>query len=364
MQFWWSANGSNQLTASSSVPHGLTGTWWIAATLDVDNGASGNSVKFWKSQDGVAWTQVGTTQTAAGVTSIFSGTSIVEIGSNNTGFASTYFSGLLQDARIYNGIGDNSKPGLGTLVAHFDASVPNTGSTYPDGLGNTWTINGVKKTSTSLVFPGQNQTGLSTPDANAFDFNGDWSVIVNLVGSTRGSTSVVVAKSTGTSASNLDWGWFVQTTTNHQISWVDSANQLRTIFLSPMPLMNTHPWWGVTFQANNGSSASAAKLFWSDNGVSWTQAGANTLSYSPLGIHTGLQQVNVMGMLPGGGNMQDGELRVVRIYNGIGAGTGPGQGSLVADVPLAGNWLNGPQTDPQGRVWTLAGGPWAYVPAP
>ena len=71
-----------------------------------------------------------------------------------------------------------------------------------------------------------------------------------------------------------------------------------------------------------------------------------------------------MGMLPGGGNMQDGELRVVRIYNGIGAGTAPGQGTLVADVPLAGNWLNGPQTDPQGTVWTLAGGPWAYVPAP
>lgn len=40
---------------------------WVAVTYDADNGASGQSARFWTSTNGSTWTQLGTTVTVAGV---------------------------------------------------------------------------------------------------------------------------------------------------------------------------------------------------------------------------------------------------------------------------------------------------------
>lgn len=58
--------------AESSVATGIADgtTKWVRATLDVDNGAGGRTFEFFLSDDGVTWTQLGTSQIVAGTTTI------------------------------------------------------------------------------------------------------------------------------------------------------------------------------------------------------------------------------------------------------------------------------------------------------
>lgn len=128
----WSEDGTVQKTKSSSVSTGFTdGTaHWIRVTLDVDNGASDAEVKFYTSEDGTTWTQLGTTQLNGATTSIFAGTAVLEIGSRQTGTAAN-MSGKVFQAQIYSGI-------AGTLVSGVTA----TSSSLIDSTGKVWTLNG------------------------------------------------------------------------------------------------------------------------------------------------------------------------------------------------------------------------------
>jgi hypothetical protein len=80
----WSNLGtnSNSIPSSTSVLSTTPANTakWIAAVLDVDNGASGRTAYFWTSTDGLNWTAYGTPQTTATATSLFSGTSPIFVG--------------------------------------------------------------------------------------------------------------------------------------------------------------------------------------------------------------------------------------------------------------------------------------------
>jgi hypothetical protein len=132
----WSENGTTAKSATSTVVTGLTdGTIkWIRATMDVNNGASGNDVKFFLSDDAVTWTQLGATVTTAAVTSVFSGTGTVGIGATGSGTAGTALK--VYRAQILNGIG-------GTTVLDVDTSVITTGAatSFTALTGQTVTIN-------------------------------------------------------------------------------------------------------------------------------------------------------------------------------------------------------------------------------
>lgn len=139
----WSADGSASTLKESSVAVGVTDgdTIWFGITHDVDNDAAGNDVKFWKSTvtnpgavGGGDWTQIGTTQTTAGTTSIFDSTVPVFIG--ETGVTSNFWplGGKFYRALLYNGIG-------GTAVLDLPASNATvTGSTFAATTGGTVTI--------------------------------------------------------------------------------------------------------------------------------------------------------------------------------------------------------------------------------
>lgn len=104
--FLWSADGTNTVaTITSSAAVSFTdGNWgWVRVTFDVDNGASGNDVRFYTSTDGVTWTQLGTTQTTAGVTSIFNSSASYMLGSATTAFSSP-FAGDIGWTEIRSGI--------------------------------------------------------------------------------------------------------------------------------------------------------------------------------------------------------------------------------------------------------------------
>ena len=129
----WSTDGtSTSLSKNSSVATGFTdgSVHWVRATLDVDDGAGGASVRFYTSGDGATWTQLGTTQAVGATTSIFAGTAPVELGSQFAG-VSNVTTGRVYAAEIRDGID-------GTVVA---APVVAVGG-VEDATGLTWTVNG------------------------------------------------------------------------------------------------------------------------------------------------------------------------------------------------------------------------------
>lgn len=132
LQLNWTANGTTQLTRTSTIIPGFNaGTdHWVRATLDVDNGAAGHDVRFYTSTDGVTWTQLGATVTTAGTTSIFNSTDELAISKVLP------FAGQVRKLEVRNGI-------AGTIVADpdFAAQQPGTVS-FVDGEGRTWTVNG------------------------------------------------------------------------------------------------------------------------------------------------------------------------------------------------------------------------------
>jgi hypothetical protein len=130
--YWF--NGAASVFKGSTVATGVTdgSLKWIRATLDVDNGAGGNTVTFYTSDDGVAWTVLGAPVVTAGVTSITAATGVLAVGSLAAG--ANVCAGKFYRAQVYNGIG-------GTLV--FDANFANAVepfSTFAESSPNAATV--------------------------------------------------------------------------------------------------------------------------------------------------------------------------------------------------------------------------------
>lgn len=134
LQFTTSADGSAELATTSTVATGFTdgATKWVRATLQVDNGSSQRVNKFYTSNDGVSWTQLGTTITTAGTTSIFDSTSVFEVGSISLG------SNNLLNGTVYR-----------TIVQSAFDTVDNTTSTVFDADFSTQTANALAFTESS-----------------------------------------------------------------------------------------------------------------------------------------------------------------------------------------------------------------------
>jgi hypothetical protein len=132
-----SSNGTTIVTRTSTVSPTVAdgATLWVRATLDADNGAAGNDVKFYTSTDGITWTQLGSTVTTAGVFSIHSGSAQVSIGAVDLG-TGDFLAGKIYRAQILNGID-------GTKVLDVDTSIIGSGSatSFSALTGQTVTIN-------------------------------------------------------------------------------------------------------------------------------------------------------------------------------------------------------------------------------
>lgn len=134
----WSTDGTNNFSISSAVPVDIIGGERVSirVTFDVNNGAGGRTATFYTAAGGTnlngPWVQLGSAQTTATVTSIFSGTAALEVGSRNGG--NNRFIGQIFAARVRNGIG-------GTIVANpfFQSQAPGT-TNFVDSAGRTWTV--------------------------------------------------------------------------------------------------------------------------------------------------------------------------------------------------------------------------------
>ena len=142
----WSTTGAvgGILTATSTAAVSAADgeTRWVRATLDVDAGGGNRAVRFYTSTDdthdhaAVSWTQLGSTVTTAGTTSIWSGTAVAAIGALADDTAR--LTGKVYAAAILSGIG-------GTVVAAPDFTDGNrwtAGATSgTDSAGRSWTVN-------------------------------------------------------------------------------------------------------------------------------------------------------------------------------------------------------------------------------
>lgn len=102
----WSANGTAVISKISTVVSGITDATWkfVRATLDVDNGAAGSDVRFYTSDDGLTWTQLGATVTTAGVTSIYNSTARATVGALLDAGTSQRFIGSVRSATVIQGL--------------------------------------------------------------------------------------------------------------------------------------------------------------------------------------------------------------------------------------------------------------------
>lgn len=106
----------------------------LRATLDVNNGAGGNTVTFYTAPTIAGpWAQLGDAVVNVGTTSIFSGTAAVEVGNIDV-LSVAESPGKVYAAEIRSGIG-------GTVVANPDFTAQTAGATsFVDAAGRTWTV--------------------------------------------------------------------------------------------------------------------------------------------------------------------------------------------------------------------------------
>lgn len=133
----WSTDGTAVLARDSTVAVGASdGTIkHVLATLDVDNGAAGHDVKFYTSDSGATWAQLGATVTTAGITSIFDSTAALSVGAEADG-ASGLWAGKLHYADV-RAIATTA----GTPAAKFDPQgAADRATSFVSGTGETWTV--------------------------------------------------------------------------------------------------------------------------------------------------------------------------------------------------------------------------------
>lgn len=138
----WSPDGTNANALfgmlATSLPVPPSGRLSVRATLDVNNGAGGNTTSFYYSTTaGTAgsWTLAGTS-VLTGTTSIFNSTAALEIGDITGTTTSIPPVGKIHAAEVRNGL-------AGTVVASPVFSTPAAGAaSFIDGAGRTWTMAG------------------------------------------------------------------------------------------------------------------------------------------------------------------------------------------------------------------------------
>lgn len=157
LRFRWSTNGAaaTEVTATSTVAvPDDDARRAVRVTLDVNNGSSQNVATFWTAPTLAGpWTQLGTTVTQAGVTSIHNSPTVLEVGrltaDGAAGIGVRPITGEVYGFELRNGIG-------GSVIAEFDPDSRDAGdTTWTDVPGRVWTVHGQALTDPAVRFAGE-----------------------------------------------------------------------------------------------------------------------------------------------------------------------------------------------------------------
>jgi hypothetical protein len=314
-------NGSSDFSSTSTVATGLAdgSTKWVRVTLDVDNGSSQSFAKFYLSDDGTTWTQLGTTITAAS-TGIADTTAPLDIGARENQ--------ALVNGTIYRVIIRNGYDGAGVVVFDADFSTQTA-----DALAfNATSDAGIK--ADGLVLKGVTGQYASAPDSAAFSITGDIDikVKVTLPDWTPATAPIFVAKrqdagnqqsfyfqifgagtlTIGTSATGA--GPILENTSTVATGVSDGATK----------------WIRATLDVNDGAGNRVAKFYTSDNGTTWTQLGTTVTTAGTASIFDSTSPLEIGSRNAGVNNLMNGTVHEVIIQSAY--DTANNTASLVFDA--------------------------------
>jgi hypothetical protein len=230
---WRNAAGSTTDRFSGSVPSFTNDTrYQVRVTLDVDNGSGQHEVKFFTRSAGndllsnTGWTQLGSTFTGSGTTSIFDGTATVGLGTTNG--TNNRLTGRVYRASISNAIG-------GAPVAEFnplrDASLPAT--TVVAQTGETWTLNGEASPLSGLSYIEVNDADWLKPTMEL-----SCRMKVQLTDYTSGTSRTLMVKDTGYRFSLTSADKY-----NLTINRASDAAAVSYTSTDPIDLINNNIYW-------------------------------------------------------------------------------------------------------------------------
>jgi hypothetical protein len=379
----WSADGTNGLVAVSTVPVPVpaSGRQAVRATLDVDNGAAGRTATFYTAPTiNGPWTQLGAQVVQGGVTSIFSSSAVMEVGSLNNGTTDPG-NGVIHAVEVRQGID-------GVIVANpiFWRDAPTGATFFTDTSGHTWTLNGGTTIQhyevclndyeftpcvpnyyrrifnpAGLYLPGVAGSYAVTPDVSALDVVGDIDIRVDVTLNSwkPGTEQVLVSKWTNTGP-QFSYIFDVIPTTGRLIfAW--SANgtvtNSATSTVAPTVSDGNRLAVRVTFDVDNGAAGRTATFYTAPTIAGpWTQLGAPVVSAGVTSIFNSTTPVEIGTSSGGTGSPTTGIIHTAQILNGI-------NGTPVMNVDF-GAQAEGVTsfTDYAGRVWSILNNPGVLSP--
>ena len=385
----YSVDGITAITPVSTAALPATDgvTYWVRATIDVDNGAGGHTVRFYWAADAAAepssWTQLGADVVTAGTVSLFAGAVPLVVGAFGNSFAGFQAAGRFYRAIVRSGIG-------GTVVADFNAEQATVFGQAADGYGNGWLIADPKHLGNwtlglpkiydtsgngrppSVFGAGSNQplwlpwqgrpqlyspagtnNTVSAPSLAQYNITGDIEIVARVMQVPNGAPMRVVSRATATT-----WGLFINASNLFGAS-------VRIGGVHYYPSVSFGQWFGRpvwvrwTRVAATGENAfyvhpdqAAEPTNWILLGTSTTGGAGAMDSVAGLGVIVG-------GYAATGGEPWQGTISKVTVRNGI-------AGSAVADFD-AGLCGQAGYSSAEGSVWTVnraTSGPKVVVQSP
>jgi hypothetical protein len=191
LSFSWSPDGTLAsriaVAATEAITPGPHDRLALRATLDVDNGASGNTVRFYTSDTiSGSWTQLGDAVVTSGTTSIFNSTASVGVGYSLAAIGDDHLRAHVHALEIRNGI-------AGTVVGGWDISdgafgaVPYVASTLAQASG-------VSSTASATV-----SHAVAAGDTIALVVSSSGGATVNTVSDSKGNTYTLAVAETAAS---------------------------------------------------------------------------------------------------------------------------------------------------------------------
>lgn len=238
----WSTDGVTPISDVStvSIPISTGERIAIRVTLDVNNGAAGNTAVFYTAPTIAGpWTQLGDPVVRAGVTSLFSGSATLEIGARAAGVRNP-FPGLTFASQVYNGI-------AGVLVANPDFRIQAPGTTvFADSTGKTWTLHGDAAIVTHAPVPGSTWGTADTGHV--------WTL-----GGSSAGFYMYVDNGVGVIGSSTPTGTIAEVVTNNT-GVVDGELTWSAIYPDSAILLDASVEWAVGFRAVDSNNTYESNL--------------------------------------------------------------------------------------------------------
>lgn len=315
-------SGATARMFNSSVATGIAdgATKWIKVTYDQDNGAGNSECKFYLSDDGSSWTQLGTTQTYASTAAGNSNTTGITIGQ-------AAVSAVGHAGAIHRVIAKDGIDGTTFLDVDFESATEDaTSFTESSSNAATVTINSVTKAAhinaNGLALPGVTGNYATAPDSAALSITGDIEIAANVTLSdwTPANIHYICGKGDGIA---YDYVLFVKATTGLlQFRWYDGAARTADSTFAPTVSDGASLWVKATLDVNNGAGGCDVKFYTSSDGSSWTQLGSTVTQAFTTSISDRATSIGFGCIGAGqGGSQFVGTVKRVIVKNGIGGTT-------------------------------------------